>query len=289
MSHAPSNHGFFRYQIGDVNLTALHDGLNRRPLDGLLRNASVAEAEVALAEAGLPTDALPITFTPLVIENSGELTLIDTGNGDMGSETNGFMLENLKAAGYAPTDIKNVVISHFHGDHINGLRSKNGFENFPHARILVPDAEWQFWMEEAPVKGLEGMAATQQKNAERVFLPMHDRVEKFSSGDEIVPGLTALAAPGHTPGHSAFQLRSADTKLLILSDIINHPALFARHPDWSPTFDILPELAVTTRKKFLGLAEAKKTQVAFFHAPFPATGFIEKAQGGFRFIPIGKN
>jgi len=281
------NGGFFRYPAGEMTVTALHDGILRRPLEGLLRNASVDDSRAALAESGLPTDALTVTFTPILIEHKGILILIDTGHGDLGGETNGFMLENMKAAGHAPDSIDHVIVSHFHPDHINGLRSADGTEIFPSATIHVPRTEWNFWTKE--VRDMENqpdaIKAT-AANVSRVFSPIADKITFFNDGEEILPGITARAAQGHTPGHTAFELSSGNRKLLVMSDICNHPALFVRHPEWSPIFDMLPELALTTRAHFLNLVAEQNMQVSFFHAPFPATGYIEKAQKGFRFIPL---
>lgn len=280
------NQGIYRYGVGDMRLTALHDGIFRRPLEGLVRNATLEELQGALAECNLATDALTVTFTPLLIEYGERRVLIDTGHGEMGTDQNGFMLENLKKAGLKPDDITHVIISHFHGDHINGLRRKDGSEVFPQARILVPEAEWQYWMIDSTTMDLPENIANNRKVAERVFAPMVDRVEKYRDEQEILPGIIAFAAPGHTYGHSTFRLSSDGASLMLMSDVTNHPALFVRHPDWSPFFDMIPEQAVATRKHFLGLAADEGVQVAFFHAPFPATGYIERAQNGFRFIRV---
>jgi glyoxylase-like metal-dependent hydrolase (beta-lactamase superfamily II) len=111
-------------------------------------------------------------------------------------------------------------------------------------------------------------------------------VKHYEMDKEIVPGLTSIAAPGHTPGHTAYMLSSGSGRLLILSDTANHPALFVRNPDWSAVFDMDADQARATRHKMLDMASSERAQVAFYHAPFPATGHIAKDGSGFRFVPV---
>jgi glyoxylase-like metal-dependent hydrolase (beta-lactamase superfamily II) len=281
--------GFYRYKVGDIEVTAIHDGFARRPLEGFVRNAELAQVQQAAQEAFLPNDVLPITFTTLVLQNNGRLTLIDTGNGDMGAPTSGHWMRNFRAAGFDPARVDTVVISHFHGDHINGLRLKDGTAVFPKAEVMVPAAEWDFWMDDARMnQAPEGMKAAFQ-GARRVFGPIAKDVKRYEAGKEVVTGLTSVAAPGHTPGHTAFMLSSGAGKLMVMSDITNHPALFVRNPDWSAVFDMDADQARATRRKMLDMAAAERAQVAFYHAPFPATGHIAKDGNGFRFVPIQWN
>jgi len=122
--------------------------------------------------------------------------------------------------------------------------------------------------------------------ARRVFSPIAKDVKQYDMDKEIVPGLTSVAAPGHTPGHTAYMLSSGSGKLLILSDTANHPALFVRNPDWSAVFDMDADVARATRRRMLDMAASERAQVAFYHAPFPATGHITKDGDGFRFVPV---
>lgn len=275
----------YRYKIGDVEVTAIHDGFFARPLDGFVKNADLFAVQDALAEAGLPTDKLAITFTTLVVNDGRNLTLIDSGNGDMGAPTSGIWMKNFKAAGFDPKDVDAVVISHFHGDHINGLRLKDGTAVFPNAEVRVPEAEWAFWMDDAKMAaapdGLKGNFA----NVRRVFGPMAKDVKRYGDGKEAASGLIAISTPGHTPGHTSFALQSGKDKLMVMSDLTNHPALFVRHPDWHAVFDMDGAQAQATRVKMLEMAASEKAPVAFYHAPFPATGEIVKDGGGFRLAP----
>jgi glyoxylase-like metal-dependent hydrolase (beta-lactamase superfamily II) len=278
--------GFYRYKVGDIEVTAINDGFAQRPLEGFVRNAELSQVQQAMQEAFLPGNALPITFNTLVLNNGGRLTLIDTGNGDMGAPTSGRWMANFRAAGFDPAQVNTVVISHFHGDHINGLRLKDGTAVFPNAEVMVPAAEWTFWMDDARMnQAPEGMKGAFQ-GARRVFGPIANNVKRYEMDKEVVPGLTAVAAPGHTPGHTVYMLSSGNGKLMIMSDTTNHPALFVRNPDWAAVFDMDPDQARATRRRLLDMAASERAQVAFYHAPFPGTGHIAKDGNGFRFVPV---
>lgn len=278
--------GFYRYKVGDIEVTAIQDGFARRPLEGFIRNAELQDVQQALKEAFLPTDALPITFTSLVLKDRDRLTLIDTGNGDLGAPTTGVWMENFRAAGFDPLKVGTIVISHFHGDHINGLRLKDGTPVFPDAEVMLPAAEWSFWMDDARMnQAPEAMKGVFQ-NVRRVFAPIARDVRHYEPNQELVPGLTTIAAPGHTPGHTAYMLTSGQGKLMIMSDVTNHPALFVRNPDWAASFDLDGDQARQTRRRMLDIASSERSQVSFYHAPFPATGHIAKEGDRYRFVPV---
>ena len=278
--------GFYRYKIGDITLTAINDGFGKRPLEGFVKNAELADVKKAMARAFLPEDALNITFTTLAIQHGGKLTLIDTGNGDSGAPTSGTWMTNFKAAGFDPQDVSSVVFSHFHGDHINGFRLKDGSTVFPNAEVMVPAAEWAFWMDDAKMNAAPEAMKGAFAGVRRVFGPVAKDVKQFEPGKELLPGITPIAAPGHTPGHTVFAVASGNGRMMIMSDTTNHPALFVRNPDWSAVFDMDGPQAAATRRKLLDMVSADKMQVAFYHAPFPATGHIAKDGNGFELVPV---
>ncbi|WP_332690114.1 MBL fold metallo-hydrolase [Bosea sp. (in: a-proteobacteria)] len=280
------NPGFYRYKVGDITVTAINDGFARRPLDGFVRNAELADVKKAMEQAYLPADALSISFTTLAIQSGDKLALIDTGNGDSGAPTSGAWMKNFRAAGLDPKDVSSVVFSHFHGDHINGFRLKDGTALFPNAEVMVPAAEWAFWMDDARMNAAPDAMKGAFAGVRRVFGPVAKDVKQFEAGKEVLPGITAVAAPGHTPGHTVFAVTSGTGKLMIMSDTTNHPALFVRNPDWSAVFDMDGPQAAATRRKLLDMVSADKMQVAFYHAPFPATGHIARDGNGFELVPV---
>jgi len=284
MKQAP---GIYRYRIGDIEVTALHEGTVPRPIDDkFVVNAPLAEVQAALERAFLPKDRLNNTFTTLVFNTGRNLVAIDTGFADNGPPSVGQAYANLRAAGFDPARIDTVIISHFHGDHISGLRLKNGSAAYPNAQVMVPAAEWAFWMDDARMNAAPEAARGGFATARRSFEPYANKVARFEPGKEVVPGITAVDAAGHTPGHTAFTVASGNGRLLVLSDTSNLPALFVRHPEWSPVFDMDAEKARATRRRLLDMAAAERMQVAAYHFPFPATGFIAKAGNAFEFEPV---
>jgi glyoxylase-like metal-dependent hydrolase (beta-lactamase superfamily II) len=275
--------GFYRYKAGDLQITAINDGFFSRPLEGFIRNAELATVQKVMGDAGLPTNAVPIPFTTLVVNDGRRLTLLDTGNGNSGAPTSGTWMANFRAAGFAPEQVDAIVISHFHGDHINGIRLKEGNAVFTNAEIHVPAPEWAFWMDDARMNAAPDAMKPAFQNVRRVFDPIKANVKQYAPGSEVVTGVNTVAAHGHTPGHCAFVVGG---KLLALSDTTNHPALFVTNPGWQAVFDMDGATAEATRRRMLDMAVADKLQVAFYHAPFPATGTIIKDGSGYRMLPI---
>ena len=279
--------GFYRYRVGAFEMTALYDGVWNRPIDErIVRNVSFEEVRKALADSFLPTDKLPLPFTPLLVNTGSKLVLLDTGTGGQITPTAGTMTANLAAAGIDPKSIDVIVISHFHPDHINGIKTKDDELVFANAEILVPAPEWAFWMDDARMstapEGLKGNFL----NVRRVLGNIAKDVRRYGPGQEVAPGITSIAAYGHTPGHMAFAVASAKDSMLVLSDTTSHPWLFARNPEWQVIFDMDGNMAVDTRKKLLDRAAADRMLVQGYHFPFPASGYIGRESKGYNFVPV---
>lgn len=278
--------GAYRYKLGDYQLTALFDGIWYLPIgDKFVHNASAAQVDEALAAAFLPPHVLPISFTALLVNTGAKLILIDTGTAGQITDTAGVMLDNLKAAGVAPADIDTILISHFHPDHIDGIKSKNGAKVFPNAEIHVPEPEWAFWMDDANMGRYGGTVHRYFLNARRIFSDIANEVHRFKPGAELAPGIESIAAYGHTPGHTAFAIHSGGQSMLAMSDTVREPFLFVRHPQWQPSYDMDGPLAVETRSKMLDRAAADRMPVEAYHFPFPACGHIVKVASGFALEP----
>lgn len=277
--------GFYKYKVGDITVTAINDGFFARPIEGFVRNAELPAVQAALGAAFLPTNAVPIPFNTLVVETGGRLVLLDTGNGNAGAPTSGTWMANFRAAGFDPANVNAVAISHFHGDHINGLRLRDGTAVFPNAEISVPAPEWAFWMSDERMNAAPEAMRGGFQNARRVFAPIAANVKRFEPGAEVAPGITSVAAFGHSPGHTVFVVASGTAKLTYMADTSNHPALFVRNPDWSAVFDMDADAARTTRRRLLDMAASEKSRVHFYHAPFPSNGFIAKDGNGFQLVP----
>jgi glyoxylase-like metal-dependent hydrolase (beta-lactamase superfamily II) len=279
--------GAYRYKLGDFQLTALYDGTWYLPMDAkFMRNAGAAQVDGALAAAFLPPRVLPVTFTALLVNTGSKLILIDTGTAGQITDSAGVMLDNLKAAGVSPAQIDTILISHFHPDHIDGIKTKDGAKVFPNAEILVPEPEWAFWMDDANMGKYTGAVHRYFLNARRIFADIAKEVRRFRPGAEVAPGIVSIPAYGHTPGHTAFSIHSGKASLLVMSDTVRNPYLFVRHPDWQPIFDMDGPQSVRARRAMLDRAATDRMLVEAFHFPFPACGHIVRNGTAFEFEPV---
>lgn len=280
--------GFRRMKLGAMEVIALHDGALRRPLgEEFVTNAPLEQVKALLASQGLPTDYVDIPFTPFVIVAGGRRILMDTGFADNGPPSTGKLVANMAAAGLKPDDIDTIILSHYHGDHINGIRNKAGQLVFPKAKIMVPAPEHAFWMDDARMEAAPPAMKGAFQNVRRVLATVPaDQLVRFEPGAEVAPGITSVAAFGHTPGHTLFTVKSEGQSFAYVADLTNVPSLFARSPDWSVTFDMDKEMARATRRKIFDMVVKEKMMAGGFHFPFPAFGGIESAGNGYAFKPL---
>ena len=279
--------GVYRFKLGDFQISALFDGVWYLPIDDkLVRNASGTEVNQALAAAFLPPNILPISFTALLVNTGTKVILIDTGTAGQITDTAGSLLDNLYVADTDPKAIDTILISHFHPDHIDGIKTLDGDKVFPNAEILVPEPEWAFWMNDANMGPAQGAVKRYFLNARRIFKDIAGETRRFAAGAEVAPGIVSVPAFGHTPGHTAFAIHSANQSMLAMSDTVRNPYLFARHPDWQPTFDMDGPQAVAARRQMLDRAVADRMLVQAYHFPFPACGHMAKTATGYEFVPV---
>ena len=278
--------GVTRVDLGSVNVTMLSDGQGARPLDAnFVRNVPLADVQAALTEAKLPTDRIDVPFNPFVADIGAQRVLFDTGSGEFGAAGSGKLLENMGKAGIDPKSVTAVVISHFHGDHINGLRNKAGNLVFPNAKIYVPAPEWNWWMDEARLAATPEAQRGGLNTARRVFSPIAATVVRFEPGTEILPGVRSIAAYGHTPGHTAFMIEGGSRKLLYWADTTN-VFLFVRNPDWAVVFDMDADAAKATRRRIADLAIRENALVAGYHLPGSGIGTLSTRGKGYEFTPL---
>lgn len=280
--------GHRRHKLGDFELIALHDGVQRRPLgEEFVRNVPLEQVKAMLAAQGLPTEYVDIPYTAFLAITPAGRFLFDAGFADLGGPTTGKLREHLAAAGLRPEDIDHVVISHFHGDHINGVRLKDGGLTFPRAKVHVPAPEWAFWMDDARMQAApQAMQGAFQTVRRALGGPVAERIVQFQPGSELAPGIRAEAAFGHTPGMCVFTLRSQGQGFVYAADTANIPALFVRNPEWAVMFDMDPEQARQSRRRIFDQIVRERLLVGGYHFPFPAFGTLEAAGGGYAFKPL---
>ena len=209
------------------------------------------------------------------------LVLIDTGAGSLVGPSAGKLAESMKEAGVRPHDIGTVILTHAHPDHVGGNLDGAGDLVHPNAVFFILKQEWAFWTSEAAAAAPERFVQIARSNLE----PIKDRVTLVEDDQELVPGIRAVAAIGHTPGHMALSITSGDEQLLHVSDTVLHPWHLG-HPDWVPVFDLVPEEAARTKARLFDRAVDEKCLVFAHHfPPFPAIGHIERRASGWEWLP----
>ena len=283
------NAGFYRYKVGDIEVTVVTDGVNRMKLpDNFVTNMKPDDVKAALAANHMSRETLDNTYTPVVVNTGGRLVLIDTGVGEASFTQSkgavGQLVTNLAAAGIAPDAIDTVIISHYHGDHVNGLLKADNTPAFAKAEILVPANEHKFWMDDGEMsRAAPGRVEGLFKNNRRVFSgEILKRVRTYDWDKEVAPGIAAFGTPGHSPGHTSFVVQSGASKVFVQGDVTHVPYLFARNPGWHAMFDQDPPAAEATRRKTYDMLASEKMMVQGFHYPFPAHAYIEKTANGYR-------
>jgi glyoxylase-like metal-dependent hydrolase (beta-lactamase superfamily II) len=288
--------GFYRYKVGSFECTSINDGARSFPMpDTFVKNVPKEQALAAAEAAYMPKGMVTVPFNPQLINTGGKLVLIDCGNGIANFEPSkgavGRTLQNLAAAGVDPRSVDVVLMSHLHPDHTNGIRALDGSMAFPNAEIMVPAKDWEFWMSEENAAKAESnqMMKNYFANVRKIYAGIESKVTRYDWGKEVVSGITSVATPGHTPGHTSFVVASGDSKVLIQSDVTNIPEFFLRNPDWHVAYDVEPEIAQATRHKFYDMAAAEKALVVGFHFAFPSIGHVEKDGTKYRLVPIAWN
>ena len=288
--------GFYRYKVGGFECTSINDGARSFPMpDTFVRNVPKEEALAAAEAAYMPKGMVTVPFNPQLINTGSKLILVDCGNGIANFEPSkgavGRTLQNLAAAGVDPKSVDVVLMSHLHPDHTNGIRALDGSLAFPNAEIMVPTKDWEFWMSEENAAKADSnqMMKNYFANVRKIYAGIESKVTRYDWGKEVVSGITSIAAPGHTPGHTAFAVASGDSKILIQSDVTNIPEFFLRNPDWHVAYDVDPVTAQETRHKFYDMAAAEKATVVGFHFTFPSIGHVEKDGTKYRLVPVAWN
>ena len=281
-----ANAGSYHFRVGDIRATVLSDGLIGGPPRIYASDAPEADLQTVLRRAFLPTDHLTLNLNTLLIETGGRRILLEAGAGATMGPHGGRIVANLAAIGLTPSDIDVIVVSHTHPDHVGNLRGGDGGKAFPHATVFAPKADWDFFVKGEPDLSYMPVPADFRNRfgaaIKRSLEPVTATVELYEPGREIVPGLTTIAAAGHTPGMVAFLIDSGSDQLLLTADLAYHPVVNIDRP-WRPDRD--KEAALAARRRIFDRAAAEQMMVLGFHYPFPGLGRMLKIDDGYAWVP----
>ncbi len=274
----------YRFQMGSFELTTILDGAQTRPgINPPFCIDQGAETIAAHAWANLlPADQFENTFTPTIVNTGKSLVLFDVGNGQMRRDAGaGYLRDRLSLAGYRPEDIDVVAFTHVHPDHIGGVREADA-PAFPNARYVIGEVEFDEWS-----RG-DRIPPQRSENRDmflRLIVPLAENMTFLKPGDDVVAGIRAVEAFGHSLGHMAYLVESDGKAALIWGDVTNHYAFSLQKPEWQVAFDDDKERAIATRKRILDMAAADRLTIIGHHMPFPAVGYVENLNGAYRWLP----
>jgi len=277
--------GWFRMKLGSFEVTALNDGIFKLPVDKLLQTTdpTLVVKRLQAAYLGLPLDTSVNTY---LIHTGDKLVMIDTGHNAQGGAPTGLVLKHLRDSGYQPEQVDEIYITHFHGDHINGLTDKGGKAVYPNAVVRADQRESGFWLgdaSKAPEGARGGMA-----NAQRVMKPYVDagRFKPFDGATELVKGVRSVPTYGHTPGHSIYVVESGADKLVLWGDLMHVAAVQFKNPEVTIQFDSDPKAAAPQRIAQYVDAAKGGYYVGVTHVSFPGIGKLRADGTGYEWLPV---
>ncbi len=281
----------FRFKLGAFEVTTVLDA--SAMIDGpwpiVGEDRPVEEVAALMRASLLPEKRFRPGFTPTLVNTGAQLLLFDAGNGENGfipRPNGGWLAQQVAAAGYAPEQVDVVVLSHAHVDHIGGL-VEAGKEMFPKARYVIGETEFAYW---AAPERLSATPDSLEHATAQVFArnlaPFAERVTRVRPGAEIVPGIHAVEAFGHTPGHLAFHVESAGKRLLVWGDCAHHEVASLAHPEWHALFDMDKAQGAATRRRIYDMAATDRIPVVGYHTSFPSVGYVERQGSAYRWLPL---
>jgi glyoxylase-like metal-dependent hydrolase (beta-lactamase superfamily II) len=278
---------FYRFKVGAYEAIAVSDGPLQLgpPNPDVFVGMSKEDMTRKLFDSFLSTERVALDQNALVINTGNTVVLFDTGLGSnsiLGPDT-GRLIMGLKAAGIDPKDVDAIALTHAHPDHCWALMGEDGTRNFPNAQIYMAQVDFDFWTDEAKLgnEKLKAFVETTRKQ----LLPNRDRVVFVKEGQEIIPGIRPLAAPGHTVGHTIYMITSDGQSICNVGDIAHHYVLMLDNPRLEFAYDTDGKQAVASRLRVFDMLAATRTLMIAYHFPWPGIGHIAKQGDGYRYFP----
>lgn len=273
-----------KFAVGSSEIIVVSDGNLVLPAAFSFPDIAEAELTALLTEFAQPTDTLSPDCNISLLRSGDRLAIFDVGSGSNFMPTAGKLLDNLAEAGIDPSEVTDVIFTHAHPDHFWGLTDEMDELVFPDATYRMGQVEWDFWRADDTL----GLMPEDRKSfvvgAQNRMPLIADRIELFTPGTEVFPGVEAVDTPGHTPGHVSFMVHGGSEPMLIGGDVISSMVSFAK-PDWHGGTDQDPILAAKTRKKLLDRLTVDKVLLIGFHLPHPGNGMVQANGDAYRFVP----
>lgn len=268
---------WYRFNVGKMQATVISDGPLPlgKPAD-TMKGVPEADLVKSLTDNFLPTDNVVLEQNMLVINNGGRLALFDTGMGFSKAfgPTTGRLVKSLRESGISPEQIDDVICTHAHIDHIGGLSTATGKRIFPNATVHISKADYDFWTDEK--KRDDKALGLFVKHARANLIPYQGRIKFVADGKEVIPGVQAMSAPGHTVGHTIYLIESDGKKLAFIGDISHHQILLTEKPKTEFAYDSDPKQAVQSRLKVFDMLSKDRIPMIAYHFPWPGVGHLAR-------------
>ena len=278
--------GFYRMTLGDFEVTAISDGVVPLPIGKLLTNTTPQRVEQMLKRAYLQ-DPVPTSVNAFLVNTGSKLVMIDAGAGVLFGPTLNRLVDNLKAAGYQPEQVDEIYITHMHGDHVGGLVSNDKIA-FPNATVRADKRDADFWLSQAKMDAAKGDDKNAFKGAMVSLNPYiaAGKFKPFDGATELVPGVRAVSAYGHTPGHTIYMVESKGQSMAVLGDLMHVAAVQFADPSVTIQFDSDAKAAAAARKKVYADVAKNGRWIALAHVSFPGIGHIRRDGAGYVYYPV---
>jgi glyoxylase-like metal-dependent hydrolase (beta-lactamase superfamily II) len=279
---------FYRFKLGSAECTVVSDG--QLPLgdpNSAFLNIDKAEIARELKDNFLPVSNAVLEQNVLVVNFGERVVLFDTG---MGSDTlfgagTGKLMATLRQASIDPTAVDAVVMSHAHIDHCGGLIGAGGKRNFPNAQYFIGEADFNYWTDDSKIPANYPARPHFLDQARNNLLPVKDAMHFYKDNEQILPGVTALSAPGHTVSHTIFIIESDGKQLCYVGDLAHHPVLLLERPRTQFAYDTDPVQSAESRVRMLTMLSANRVPLLAYHFAWPGVGHVSKDGEGFRYFP----
>ncbi len=279
------NAGWYRFNVGALECTAIWDGYIHHGYEGLFPNADPAELARLKEAYRLPQgEFFPMDLIPVVVNTGDKLILIDAGMGQTSQlfgDTMGHTFDNMKASGINPDDIDVILMTHLHPDHSYGLIHPDGTPVYKNADLYVSDTDWEEWTDEASLSRTDFRKPWTEGTLAAVA-PYRERVRLFKLGDDILPGITTLSVAGHSMGQCAFIFVSQGEKVVFTGDVAHHHIFDPIHPEWffHMDYDSDPQMGADAKSVIFAHVVDNNIRYHGYHFPYPGLGDLERAEDG---------